>query len=152
MNQTDKLAVTRGMPQQIRTLSDCRAGVEWIRQAEDFVEAVESLHKESISLAHKAHKAAIAAKNEQLGQLPEQIEIARGMVKSYASEGCELPEGVSTRIKWKVKVVDASLVPREFCCPDLKELERFAGMSNGCIPVEGVEWVEEVSVAIKSEA
>jgi hypothetical protein len=46
---------------------------------------------------------------------------------------------------WKFRVVDASLVPREYCEPDPLKIKR-AGPS---VQVPGVEWYEESEIVVR---
>jgi hypothetical protein len=56
--------------------------------------------------------------------------------------------GLQTRGKWKHRVVDASLVPREFMIPDDKTLAGLATSRKDKAQVPGVEFYEDKSVAI----
>lgn len=58
-------------------------------------------------------------------------------------------EGVSTRKTWKARVVDAGQVPREFMVVNETALNAYARATKGKMPVAGVEFYEEESLAVR---
>lgn len=63
-----------------------------------------------------------------------------------------IPEiaGQSIRVTWKAKVVNAALVPRDWCIPDQRRLDGHARDTKGAIPVAGVEFIPIESTAQRS--
>jgi hypothetical protein len=58
-------------------------------------------------------------------------------------------EGVSTRKTWKARVIDAGQVPREFMTVNETALNAYARATKGKMPVAGVEFYEEESLAVR---
>ena len=56
-------------------------------------------------------------------------------------------KGIATREIWKFRVVNVSLLPREYMLPNGKMLLAFAQATKGTIPVPGVEFYSEEIVA-----
>ena len=56
-------------------------------------------------------------------------------------------KGIATREIWKFRVVNVSLLPREYMLPNGKMLLAFAQATKGTIPVPGVEFYSEKIVA-----
>ena len=56
-------------------------------------------------------------------------------------------EGVAVRTYWKARVVDAALVPREFCIPDESLLDKIARESKGTKRIPGVEFYADERLA-----
>lgn len=62
----------------------------------------------------------------------------------------EKPKGASGRTIWKCRVVDAALVPRDWCCPDQAALDALAAAKKGSgAPPAGCEWTSTTSVSIR---
>lgn len=55
----------------------------------------------------------------------------------------------STRKTWKARVVDPFAVPRKFLVVDQRALDEFARATSGTIPVAGVEFFEQETLAIR---
>jgi hypothetical protein len=58
----------------------------------------------------------------------------------------EKPEGQSYVEVWQARVVDANLVPREYCIPDLVALGKLARLMKGKASVPGVKFSDVGSV------
>lgn len=110
------------------------------RPAREALEALEKGLKQKIAgyLERKelANRAALelAAKSDEV----EEAQQALALVDQSGP-----PKGVSVRYVWKFRVVDAELVPREYCSPDAKKIGAFD--PGSAIP--GVEWFQEPVVA-----
>lgn len=57
--------------------------------------------------------------------------------------------GESARVTWKARVVDVSLVPREYMIVNETALQAMARATNGAIRVPGVEFYAESSLAVR---
>jgi hypothetical protein len=58
-------------------------------------------------------------------------------------------KGVATKRTWKARVIDLNKVPRQFMIVDMKALNALAKATKGSMVVEGVEFFEESSLAIR---
>jgi len=58
-------------------------------------------------------------------------------------------EGESTRKIWHFKVVDPSLVPREYLCPNEKMLDGIAKSTKGSIQIPGITFFYETTLAMR---
>ena len=56
-------------------------------------------------------------------------------------------DGNQIRIIWKMRIVDESLLPREYLIPDEKKLNGMAKVSKGTLKIPGVEFYPEKSVS-----
>jgi len=57
--------------------------------------------------------------------------------------------GVSVRKTWKARVVDQTKVPREFMSVNEKALDAYAKATCGKMPVGGVEFYQQESMAVR---
>lgn len=55
--------------------------------------------------------------------------------------------GIGSRKKWAARVVNADLVPRGFCQPDLTKIKKYAEAMGPANPIPGVEIYEDRTVA-----
>ena len=60
----------------------------------------------------------------------------------------ELSSKTSSRTVTKFRVVDASLVPREYCSPDLKKISAAPDIAG----IPGVETYEEIALTVRGES
>jgi hypothetical protein len=57
-------------------------------------------------------------------------------------------DGTAARSYWRAEVFDATLVPREHCCPDLSKLNSIASTLKERAPeIPGVKWVQEFKIS-----
>ena len=146
------IQLSTAAPSAVQNYKQCEDAVFWLRAKAAFDKAVDAAHKESIALAHKAHKAALKIvadlkKPSDIGK--EQV---RTMIEAYAENpAAELPEGVFRRTVYNVRIVDASLLPNHYRLPDLKGIQDFAKRTEGNISIPGVEITTETAITVRSE-
>ena len=100
--------------------------------------------KEQERLVKKADKIKTPERSEAL--LEEAASLVPPVVQVAEPEK---NKGESTRKIWKARVIDPDKVPRIFTVPDEKALNKYAIATKGAVPVEGVEFYQESSLAIK---
>lgn len=64
-------------------------------------------------------------------------------------------QGVSTRVVWKVRVLDPDMVPRQYCSPDQQKLQSaiwYADTDNPPQPILGCEFYRDDIVTIRGGA
>lgn len=61
----------------------------------------------------------------------------------------EQVNGISKRKIWKFQIVDGTKIPREFLCVDEKKLGDFARTMEGSVPVPGVRFYFEETIAAR---
>jgi hypothetical protein len=100
----------------------------------------------------EAQRKALAAATEAVKRDDE-----RGLTTALQTVSASAPvatKGVSVRAKWVAKVVDAVVVPREFCTPDLKKLAAHADrypINETPPPVPGVVFDLETSTVVRTK-
>ena len=87
-----------------------------------------------------------AGDHEQARQLIEAPPVEPGI---SAPSTVPKVEGASTRMVWKHRVYDASLVSREFLMVDEKKLAGYARSMGAAASVPGVRFYEEPQVAVR---
>ena len=101
----------------------------------------EAAARERLKLEAKAVKAEDKG-NEQKAELFRQQ--AEGVTPAVATTAPKV-NGVRFRKIWKIKIVNAALVPREHCMPDEVGIRKLANDLKGEIEIPGVEiWSEMV--------
>ncbi len=102
--------------------------------------ACQQLQREAFARAAQAHEAG--------DHIAARVEIATS--NELARSGA--PPGVSVREVWRAEIVDASLVPREWCAPDEKRINAVAkatAANDNPPPIAGVRYVKGAIVANK---
>lgn len=94
--------------------------------------------------AGEAEKAAEAARSEAEAAIRESVMAPRAVVVSAAPKA--KAAGTSYRTTWKARVVDASLIPREYLIPDEKMLAAMAKAAKGPSKIPGVEFYSEKTI------
>lgn len=106
-------------------------------------EADERARREKAALEKRA---AVVKSPEKAQALLDQ---AASIVAPVIAIETEKAEGMSTRELWKYRVVDVAIVPREWMIPNDAMLAGYARSTKGKVPVAGVEFYSESSVAIR---
>ncbi len=150
MTTTTELALNA--PTGIATLEDANKGVEFLRIVNQFYKEVDQANAESISLAHKSHKAALKVAQDLKKPLEADAAKVRLMLEAYAeNRSAELPEGVFRRDVYTVVVTDPSKVPAHFLIPDTKALADYAKRTDGAVKIPGCEILKDVAVTVRAE-
>ena len=106
-------------------------------------EADEAARKERERLLREASKLKTPELREQ------RMEQAASVIAPVVQVSSVAPvvSGQSVRKTWTAKVVDVSLVPREWMVVNQSALDAFARSTKGAVKVAGVEFVEVASLA-----
>jgi hypothetical protein len=109
--------------------------------------ADEQARKEREKLEARAEKAEEKGKEEKAEALREQ---AAEIVAPVVQVAPSTPKvaGTSVRKIWKARVIDVTLVPRQFLMVNEKALDAYAKATNGTQQVLGVQFYEEASLAV----
>lgn len=101
-----------------------------------------------VAEANKADRAASAAQ----AKAEAKMETAAAVHANTVTVASIKPEikGQSERKIWKARVIDASLVPREWMIPNLQGLDAFAKSTRGAMKIAGVEMYEETTMSSTS--
>lgn len=100
--------------------------------------ACRQLQQEAFARAARAHEVG--------DHIEARVEIATSNALAQSGK----PEGVTVREVWRAEIVDASAVPREWCCPDEKRIAAVARAVKGNDnppPIPGVRYVKEAAVS-----
>jgi hypothetical protein len=126
--------------------------VERKRQAEEAklrAEADKKAEAERLKLIKQAEKAAVKgneAKAEELKAMASQVQAPTVIVQSQAVK----QEGMSVRQVWKARIVNPTLVPRQYCMPNEKLISSLAADTKGTLAIAGVEFYCENSVSMRA--
>jgi hypothetical protein len=107
-------------------------------------DADERARKERERLQKRAEKLKTPEKKEAL--LEESAEIVAPVVQVAEPEKVE---GVSKKTTWKARVIDVDKVPRQFMEVNMTALNALARSTKGTMKIEGVEFYEESTLAIR---
>ena len=91
-------------------------------------------------LDEKIARAEASGKTEKVEELIEKKENVIPIIVPVIAPQIETPKGVSFKDNWKAIIIDANIVPREWCVPDEKSLNAFAKSSKGTKKIPGVEF------------
>lgn len=147
MDQADKLLT--------RKVGDYRAEQEWKRREEE-----ERINAERRREAERKAREEAERKAGELRQAGLKREAAK-VVREAAKAPVEVPapvslqsttpkiEGISSRKNWTFRIVNESLVPREYLVPDEKKIRGVVKALKEKAKIPGVEVFAEESVAVK---
>jgi hypothetical protein len=125
-------------------------------------EVREKIEKERIRLQAEAEARAEAERNKLLKQAENAKrestkEIYLAQAKAVITPVVNIPEsdrkmeGSSVRVVWKARIVDETLLPRNYLVPNVKLIESVVRTTQGKEKIPGVEAYQETVVAIKSK-
>ena len=141
---TDRLDAVEKKAKRVVTKYDDEQDV--IRERERArLQAIEDAkaRKEQERLMKQAEKIQTPERSEALME-----EAANIIAPVVQVEEKEKSKGESTRKIWKSRVIDINKVPRVFMVVDEKALNAYAKATKGVVPVEGIEFYQESSLAI----
>jgi len=92
-------------------------------------------------MLEKAEKAEAKGKVEKAKEIRQQAELTTVVSK------IETPKGVSYREIWKYKIVDETLLERQYLIPNHDMLSKMATATKGAIEVKGVQFYSEKIIA-----
>lgn len=102
--------------------------------------------KEKQRLEKQALKAEAKGDTERAEELREKKEEV--FVPAPIIPEAEKTEGISTKIIWKARIIDESLVPREYMLVDLIKLSKLARAVHNTMKIPGVEFYSEECMAV----
>jgi hypothetical protein len=98
---------------------------------------------EKKKLEARIERAKESGKTEKVEELEaKKEEVVSASVPIIAPQ-YKVPEGQSFKDNWKAIVINANLVPREWCIPNEKALNDFAKSTKGTIQIAGIEFKNE---------
>ena len=114
------------------------------KKAEDrkHEEEAERVRREELKL-QEAERLALAERMEAAGmkaQAEKVLDAPVAPVQVAPAVRVEKPVGQAHIENWQARVVDATLVPREFLIPDMQALGKYAKLMKGKAKVAGVEF------------
>jgi hypothetical protein len=96
--------------------------------------------KQQKILDEKIARAQASGKTEKVEELIEKKENVVPITVPVIASQIETPKGISFKDNWKAIIIDANLIPREWCMPDEKALNIFAKSTKGTKQIPGVEF------------
>ncbi len=124
------------------------------------LQAAEEARKRAAAATNEAERAKAAAEAEK-AQAAANKAAAAALVREETAAAVIAPvvtvaavtpviAGQSVRKTWKARVVNAAILPREYTLPNQQALDAFAKATKGAIPLSGVEFYEESTLASSS--
>lgn len=148
--------------------SYAKAG-EFIVGCKALIANIKDHYAESKRKADEAHKSIVAMEKKMLAPLEDAIKIAGNLALEYKQEQDRLCQeeagepdgrptkfispvpkvaGLSTRKKWKARILSPKAVKREFCTPDLprinREIDEFTTYNPTPLPAQLAELAERI--------
>ena len=105
-------------------------------------EAEEKARKEAEKLQARAEKAEAKGNTEKADELRQEAEIKQSIVPEIPK--ARKPEGFSVRKVWKGKIVDESLIPREYLIVDESKINKVMNATAGEMKIPGVQAYQEI--------
>ena len=98
-------------------------------------------------------KLKLATRLEEAGMKDQATEVLNAPVTASAAQTVtvEAGEGQAVIENWQARVVDADLVPREYCTPDLVKLGRYAKLMKSKAAIPGVVF-EDIGTIRRNKA
>jgi hypothetical protein len=165
--EAERLAEQR----RLQAIADEQARKER-EKAEQEAARQRQIEEEARAKAEAARKAAEQANAEERARLLKEAEAAdrkaaaanaKAEVKAEAAAAVQAPviqiaqtnekqKGEATKGIWKARVINAALVPREYCIPNEQELNAIAKATKGAKQIPGVEMYEEKTLSVRRAA
>lgn len=156
-----------------KTLAGATEIVRWIRGVQDEIRGTFRPH---IQMANQQHKSLIATEKRfldplaqaeltlksKIGEYNRQVEADRRAAEELARElstpaeqvqavfEVPKPRGLSEQTHWKFRIVDESLLPREYLMPDTGKIGGVIRAAKGTVTIPGVEAYAEKSTVVRS--
>jgi len=107
----------------------------------------EEAEKFRLELEQKAKKLEEQGKTEKAEEIKQQAET---IITPVLANDTVKVAGISKMKVWKYRIVDESLIPREYLIPNEKMLTQIAKSTKGALKIPGVEFYCEETIAAKS--
>jgi hypothetical protein len=127
-----------------------------VKEVKRIAKSIEEEFDPAISQAYKSHKSMIALRDKVLEKFEEAAALAKEKIKHYLIDEeakdrvVELPEGITAAETWKGKVVDETLIPREYLIPDLKKLSEHTKIYKETTKIPGWKVSLEKTLSVRA--
>ena len=139
--------------QGIQTREQADGVVRLLEASKSLAASVEEAFEGAVKAAHDAHKQVLAVRNGHTDVLKEAEKLLRASLNRYVAahkdEEDAVPQSVQARNSWEFRVVDLSLVPREYLVLDEKKVSKVVKAFKAETRIPGIEAFEEHTVALK---
>lgn len=135
-------------PTYVRNLQEAEMCADYVRQLRTAQQEAECDGAEEVKFFHTEHKAAVAKQKAKTQPFEEAISRVRVLLLRWC-EGNQPPSEVSCTPKWEVEITDPTIVPAEFCTPDLKLIEKFANSTSGATSIPGVKFNPKPTLTVR---
>ena len=153
---------------RLQAIADEKARKER-EKAEQEAARQRQIEEEARAKAEAARREAEKANAEERARLLKEAEAAerkaaaanaRAEVKSEQAAAVTAPvvelaktvekqKGEATKTTWKARVINAAIVPREYCIPNEKELDAIAKATKGSKQIPGVEFYSDQTLSMR---
>lgn len=121
-----------------------------LRQLAARIEREEAKHAEPIQAAYRAHRALIAKMNADLSPLTDRERCMRmDLLDYWAKDAAFAPRGIVRIVSFAPRVVNDTLVPREYLSPDMVALGAAAKAAGRTLAIPGVEVTERATLRVQ---
>ena len=134
-----------------RLVGDFRLEMERKRQEQERKireEAEKKAEAERQKLARQAEKAAAKGNEEKAAELQAKSEAVQAPTVIVEKQTVK-QEGMGVRTIWKARIVNANLIPAQWCIPNLTLLNSIAQSTKGTLKIPGVAFYEESIVSMR---
>ncbi|MCP4102822.1 MAG: hypothetical protein GY750_15595 [Lentisphaerae bacterium] len=156
---------------------DNAAAADMLKQVKQVQKNVKAETGPAVKAAHESHKKVKALENKLINPLKEAEQIIKTKMAAFfeKQEQRRLAEakaiqdtnpmqavmtmaevtttqkiaGISSRKIWRARVADFAKLPDEFKLPDMAKLDKIAKATEGALPITGVEFYTETSIAAR---
>jgi hypothetical protein len=153
---------------RLQAIADEKARVER-EKAEAEARRQRAIEEEARQKAEAARRAAEQASAEERARLLKEAEAAERKAAAANAKAetktelaaavvapvveiaptVEKQKGETTKTTWKARIINAALVPREYCVPNEKELDAIAKATKGSKQIPGVEFYPEQTLSMR---
>lgn len=150
----------------LSTHDDYRAAGELVKRCKAAEKTISEKYRDAKAQAHAAHKRVVDLERSDLDRVaPIRKELQRLRAEFKEREDADarakaeqaivkapLPEveGISMVEVWQAEVIDPDAVPREYCCPNEREIARVVRMTKGKIKIPGVRVYSEIQERVRT--
>ena len=97
----------------------------------------------------RIEKAEASGKTDKVEELQAKKEDITPVFVPVISPQITQPKSVSYKMKWSARVIDETLVPREYLIVNQQALDKIAVATKGSLKIAGVEFISEKTLASK---
>ena len=135
-------------PKAVESVEAAEHCADYVRDLRKESERIEAEHSDEIKFLYAEHKNAVAKQKAKLVPLESAMARCRLLLLRWC-ESNKPPSDVTLTPKFEAAITDPTLVPAEFCTPDLKLIEKFCNSMSGACEIPGVKITPKPTLTVK---